>query len=211
MLEEQEFGRGMTLLLEAFRVELSQVAMEAYWISVQDMSSSSWSQAIMRALKEAKFMPRASELRDFGAAISSDDRAIAAWSEVRNAIAQHGVYQTVDFEDRIVNAAIRGMGGWRHVCMMPCEEFDVWGRKEFERQYTALARRGVDSRSELARPLPGIIELTNVPMGMQAPEPKRIPASTPTIGQMAERRAGAIESGELRRQAEAMEMEEEQR
>ena len=204
MLDEAEFGKGMALLIEAFHAEVSELGMHAYWITVQDFSSSDWSLAVRRALRESRFMPRASELRDYAQEISSDDRALAAWDEVRRAISQHGVYQSIDFEDRIINAAIRGMGGWRRVCMLPAEDFAVWGRKEFERQYVTFARRGLSFESEQAAPLDGIIAQQNVALGLDGPPPRRVAATTPTIGQASAQRktitapVERIDSGEKR-------------
>lgn len=174
MLPRDKFAIGIMALLEMLGVERSEAALELLYATLRHLSEQAFERAIARAARECKFMPAASELLEFSGFAKTSDRALVAWSEVREAIHAHGVYVSVDFEDASINAAIRGMGGWERVCMMPTAEAEVWGRKEFERQYLAFSAH---LPGEYARPLMGIADVHNIGKGLSAPKPVKVMSS----------------------------------
>jgi hypothetical protein len=175
-MDRQKLGSMLLALAQTLGGELTPAALELYAVALEELTELQLARALRRALRESKFMPRPGELFEFAQEQSAGDRAIVAWTEVQAAIAKHGAYTSVDFEDPAINAAVRGMGGWSAVCSMPKAEADVWGRKEFERQYSAFARA---LPAELAAPLAGITEQHNNGRGLPSPPAVRVPASTP--------------------------------
>lgn len=115
-----------------------------------------------------------------GQALSSSDRARIAFAAVKSAVAKYGGYATVIFDDPIVTAAIRHLGGWVRICDTESgEKFDTWLWQDFERVYNALLKTGI--RAIEAEPLPGICETENGERGRLAVE--SIPINLPKISE----------------------------
>lgn len=102
-----------------------------------------------------RFWPTPSELR--GANPSAD--AVRAWDAANSAIHHHGMYRHVDFEDQVVNATIRHLGGWPTFCARDPKD-ETWTRKEFIQVYKSLANSGLTE--EQSQPLAGISEANEV-------------------------------------------------
>lgn len=149
----------MNILSDYFRQQLTDGAMEGYWIALSDLTDAQMNAAVTRALRESKFLPSGSELITFaGVANALPLRIAEAWEAVRRAIRVHDYTDSVDFGPR-VNAVVRNMGGWLRLCELNREQLDVWGRKEFERAYEAFADKpegqlnGEPHRGELLGPI----------------------------------------------------------
>src|SRR5690606_23112013 len=83
-----------------------------------------------------------------------DDRAMLAWSDVQNAIPL-GPYKHVDFSDKLINAAVRNLGGWpAFIGRLVDAESEKWLRLEFTKCYATLANSGVSG--EMCAALPGL-------------------------------------------------------
>lgn len=102
-----------------------------------------------------RFWPTPSELR--GVNPSAD--AVRAWDTANAAIHIHGMYRHVDFDDSVVNATIRHLGGWPEFCARDPKD-ETWTRKEFIQTYKSLAASGLTA--EQAAPLAGISEANQV-------------------------------------------------
>jgi hypothetical protein len=101
--------------------------------------------------------------RDAGL-LTIDNRAAVAWGSIKRSVAERGGYQTVVFDDPLITASIRELGGWVRVCdCEPGEKFDTWLRKEFERTYTALMTAGTSAERTL--PLAGLCDIANSATG----------------------------------------------
>lgn len=102
-----------------------------------------------------RFWPTPSELR--GANPSAD--AVRAWDAANAAVHLHGMYRHVDFEDAVVNAVIRHLGGWPEFCARDPKD-ETWTRKEFIQVYKSLASTGLTM--DQAAALPGLSEANQV-------------------------------------------------
>lgn len=159
MLDPSEFAAKFEMLCAVFQTAVTEPLTEAYWACLRDMESQAFSEAVTRALATLRFMPKPGELRALSGQVLPEDRAIAAWNRARAAIGSQGSYMSVDFEDKIINAAIRSMGGWELLCASDAEEVSPWARKEFEKHYLAWLR--MDPSDDHIKPLPGLIERMN--------------------------------------------------
>lgn len=102
-----------------------------------------------------RFWPTPSELR--GANPSAD--AVRAWDASNAAVHLHGMYRHVCFEDPVVNATVRHLGGWPAFCSRDPKD-ETWTRKEFIQVYKSLAATGLTT--EQAAPLAGLSEANQV-------------------------------------------------
>ena len=139
--------------------ELGEPAYMGYEMGLEGLSVQQIEHAVKRSLKESKHMPSPAELRELAGDVSTSERAIAAFTALDQACAALGAYRSVDFDDPIINAAVRSLGGWEYVCYLGKEEFHKWFRKDFLRTYESFARSGVNG--DVCRSLPGICEQSN--------------------------------------------------
>ncbi len=162
MMDESDklrFGKLMTILAAAFRQEADKPTLEAYSIGLSDVPIEAIDTAVKRAIHGSKFFPSVAELRELAGEMKPEARAIKAWDAFCKGRDSYGYYTTVDFDDPVINATVRNLGGWMAVDDRLDEEGDKWFRKDFERVYVALMSSGV-SASE-AMPLIGFHEQSN--------------------------------------------------
>jgi hypothetical protein len=186
---EKQLAPLVTAMAENFGFKLTAVTLNTYAMGLEDIDIVDVARAIKRAIRELRFMPKVVELREMCGVLSPAARAIKAWKILGDAVAIHGYYKTVHFDDAILNAAIRNLGGWMFVCdeaAKPLEQWEVWFRKKFEQVYASLVQSGVGI--EEAKPLPGYFDATNgiehkrqkiieIETGLPKIEPRRIASS----------------------------------
>jgi hypothetical protein len=148
-------------LASAFRVETDEAMFEGYWLGLDDLDLSAIKNAARKALRHCKFMPSSVELRELSGQVSGDGRALLAWDAFQRAVVGHGGYRTVQFDDPVINATVRNLGGWQRCCDMAPEEFDKWLRKDFLATYQSLHAAGAGS----SEPLLGIFGQQNAATG----------------------------------------------
>lgn len=151
------------VLAEAYRREITDVTIRAYEMGLQGVAIVDIERAAQRAVETCKFMPVPAELRELAGGLTPKQRAVLAWGAFKAAIASHGYYASVDFDDQVVNATVRNLGGWMPVIEQMEAEGDKWIRKDFERVYEAFAATGIGP--DLARPLLGFFEQSNIEHG----------------------------------------------
>lgn len=159
--EEERRIIAITALMVTFEKDGDSL-LDIYRSVLADIPADHLELACKRAIATCKFMPKPAEIRELAQANPEDieTRAAKAWGIVNRAAAELGAYRTVDFEDRTINATVRGMAGnWPRFIEVYCsnrnEEFH---RKDFLASYKAFAS-GISE--EAARPLPGLAEATN--------------------------------------------------
>lgn len=152
----------VTMLAEVTNRKLSEIGFMAYEIALADIPLESLNAATMRLLNSATFMPSPAEIREAAGVVSgaivTKDRPTLAWEAVRRAMSQVDGYGSVDFDDKVINATIRQIGGWIELCEATLEQL-IWKEKDFLRTYAALATCQLSD--ELTRPLFGIHEQSN--------------------------------------------------
>lgn len=132
----------VTMMGEAWRQKITPATMLTFSVGTEDIPIEAVERGVMRAIRECQFMPSVHELRTMCGAISGNiatkDRPTLAWCDVRRAISRVGGYDSPQFNDPIINATIREMGGWVLLCESTVDEL-VWREKDFLRLYSALA------------------------------------------------------------------------
>ena len=175
--DREEFGLLIEALASSFRAEATAALVLGYWMGLKDLELRDVERAVERALTTCKHMPRPVELRELSGEMSTDQRAVVAWDALRKTISLRGGYASVDFDDPVINATVRNLGGWSKICATPTEEFEKWTRKDFERVYASLCQSGVTA--EAAAHLPGAHEIQNSAQGYLTGGPFRVATGLP--------------------------------
>lgn len=161
--DKKQFKVTIAALAEALSPNrsLSTAAQKLYWMALNDLPWQAVEKGMMRCLRETKIkaMPTPAEIREKSGAITIESAGVVAWSTLKQAILTIGYYKSVDFEDRVINAVIRSMGGWMAICDVPKPEFDKFYYHRFLKAYKAFADSGVSA--EMGHHLAGFAEDTN--------------------------------------------------
>lgn len=161
--DREQFVKLITALARTFGRDADEATFRGYELGLSDVPIDRIQQAVVRAIREKKFMPTVAELRELAGELTPDVRAVKAWDAFQNAVVAHGSYKSVDFDDPVINATVRNLGGWERVCGLPVDEFDKWLRRDFERCYQAFCQAGITS--EAGAPLLGHHDRNNLTNG----------------------------------------------
>jgi hypothetical protein len=124
----------------------------AYEIGTAGIPVEQIERATMAALQRPdKWMPSPGELRELSGEVRPSDRAVMAFQALKTACSRVGAFRSPDFDDALINATVRNLGGWARACEMPVSEFDTWYRKDFCSVYEMFCRTGAND--EQAAPL----------------------------------------------------------
>lgn len=99
----------------------------------------------------------------------AEDRCYAAWAKLREGIRRVGHMDSVAFDDPIIHAVVRDMGGWREVCSWDDRE-RPFKRHEFDRAYKRYIGHEFDHPPRLA----GQAEVSNIAEGYEPPAPRLV-------------------------------------
>ena len=161
------FRNLMIGLASTFNREADKGFMVGYEMALEDLPIEDIASGVGRAIRECEFMPTGARLRSLSGVIAIEDRAAVAWGCLKKAVALHGAYASIEFDDTAITASIRNLGGWERVCEVSSgDEFDKWLRKEFERVYVNFCRNGFGEA--MAQPLIGICDRSNSAEGYVA-------------------------------------------
>jgi hypothetical protein len=149
----------VVMLAETFRRVASDPMLNAYRIGLEGLTPEQVELASHRALKESKFMPSPAELRELAGEMRIEDRAQVAWLAFDAALSRHSYYRTLTFDDVVINAVVRSMGGLAVVIETPADEYTGNFRARFLRAYEGLARSRLGS--DQCGPLLGYHDKTN--------------------------------------------------
>lgn len=152
--DREETVKALAVLFEAFRATATEGTYRAYLLGLEDVPVPNLKRAVVDAIKTGKFCPTVAELRELAGVANGQQRAELAFAALDRAIANHGGYRSVSFDDPLINAVVRSLGGWTRVCDMHPEEFAKWYRKEFLATYERMSTLALND--DLIRPLPGI-------------------------------------------------------
>lgn len=142
-MTESEFGKVIDFVEGAWGATMAGKQRDAYWLLLREADPAVVMANAIRLARSSRArygVPKPGEL------LGADDEAPAllAWHSLVRAIEQHGHYDTVEFEDRVLSACVETLGGWMVVSAWPmADERELrFQQRDFERLYTALAARG---------------------------------------------------------------------
>ena len=176
---DPELLQMIAALAANFDREADEAMFQSYEMGLDDLPLADVKRAIIRSIKESTFMPRVAELRALAGVVPPVNRAVKAWEVFERTVVRLGYTASVNFDDPVINATVRALGGWERCCGLTVEEFDKWLRKDFERTYIALMSTGLSA--EAAGPLLGFHDQSNACHGhiKQLTTPKLIACDLP--------------------------------
>jgi len=177
MSNRLEIVKLVSMLAEAFGRKPSTATFAAYELGLEGIGIDAITGAVATSLRTSKYMPTPAELRELSGELKGTDRAVKAWLAFEKAVARIGGYKTVSFDDPVINATVRSVGGWQHCCTMTCNEFDTFLRKKFIDAYESLYRSGVGE--EEAAPLRGEFDQANARLGYEPQQVVLVPTGLP--------------------------------
>jgi len=160
--DREEFARVMLGVAEVYDKPLSDEKLNLYWSALSSLSIEEVKAGLTNHMKNTddfggcRYPLPADIIR--GVAGSLVDRAATAWSKVLTAMRSTGRYATVAFDDPIIHAVIREMGGWIDACGITEDEIPFRG-KDFMTRYRGYSQRG--GAADYPASLPGIEQITN--------------------------------------------------
>lgn len=142
--DEREFRDLIAGLFSVFAKDFDEVLFGAWWTALEDLPLERVAHGIKRALRECKWMPAAAEIRSLAGCLTMEERATLAFQSAKEAVKRVGPYSSVTFDDPVVNATIRLVGGWTDFCdASESGELDRYVRPRFLKAYITLANRGI--------------------------------------------------------------------
>ncbi len=141
-MQQNDLLKFTTLIIsigELYKQNVSDALIEIYWESLRDYDFNAISQAITSHVKNpenGQFMPKPADIIKFIDG-KPEDNALLAWSKVdynRNA------YESIIFDDPVIHAVIRDMGGWVQVCSGDVDALPFL-KNEFVKRYCGYVSR----------------------------------------------------------------------
>jgi hypothetical protein len=149
--EKEPFIKVVTQVLSYYRQPLSEFIFSVWWKACQPFTLEQVNKAFEAHLMDpdkGTFAPKIADMtRILGG--TKTDRSLVAWGRVFEAMSSVGAYQSVDFGDDAIHAAITDLGGWQKVCRMPTEELSYL-QHNFTKSYQAYLAAGVAPQPPLA-------------------------------------------------------------
>lgn len=159
MTWDESLASCMALLGESFRrKDITPTTIKAYAIGLAGLSAAQVQAATHAAMRTSKFFPSPAELRELAGEAKPEDAAERAWAQFSGAISRHSIYQSLDFQDRVINAVVRSFGGLEVVMEYTDEEWQFF-RARFLKAYAGRLRTGVGHEEGL--PLLGYFDRKN--------------------------------------------------
>ena len=197
MISQETFIKYYTILSEEFGEGLSDARMLMHYeILSNEMNDQEFVNSIKSILQSRKYnkMPKLAEILEY-ARPDTESIATIAWNDVERAISKAGAYQSVTFEDKVVNSVIDALGGWVWICSQDMSEIK-WVKKEFNKLYGIHLKR-----ENHPTHLIGVVERSNgiagaIPMvkaGYEIPKCTIVPALNPSKANTTELIASAIQ------------------
>lgn len=184
MINQNTFIQYYTILSEEFGEGLSDARMMMHYeILSSEMDDDAFITSVKNIIKSRKYnkMPKVAEILEYSRP-DTESIATIAWGDVERAIYKAGKYESVTFEDKVVNSVIDSLGGWVWLCSQTTDEIK-WVKKEFNKLYAIHLKR-----EEHPTHLIGLSERNNgvagvVPMvkaGYEIPKAQIVPALNPS-------------------------------
>jgi hypothetical protein len=171
-----EFAKCMMVLNEMCDRDVSNELMDIYFLALKEYSVVQVQDATNQLVRTWRY-PNLPKPVDFIELIdgSKKDQASIAYQTAIQAIAKHGTYVSMEFEDKKIHSAIQAIGGLIELGNCTNKNL-VWKQKEFERAYNL-------NTGEPPKHLIGRHELSNHGFNK---EPEILKISTTDVKQLTE-------------------------
>jgi hypothetical protein len=141
--DSSQFATTMRGVFALYRADLSEAVLAIWWNAMKAFDLAAVKDALNRHAvdpDQGRFLPKPADVVKLIGG-STKDAALLGWSKVQRAIGTVGGYETVCFDDPIINAVIYDMGGWVDLCMVGTDEMPFKGN-EFVTRYQGYRAKG---------------------------------------------------------------------
>ena len=185
--DDKQFASAIGILAETLppRTPCSPAMLHGYELALNDLPIEVIRHAVWLALRECKFVPAPEELRKLAGVMDPKQRVLIAWDILQCAAKKHGYRKSVDFDDVLLNATIRALGGWEHFVQMSVAERHGWYKKDFDRVYLAMIQGWFTDA--MGAPLmrwseyDGAFPIVKIYTGLPLADRQRLPAEPPKM------------------------------
>jgi Domain of unknown function (DUF6475) len=162
--DKPEFFKLITDVHKFYRQETSAFSLQVWWTTMQQFDFVAVREAMGRHAMNpdsGQFLPKPADVVKMLAG-STQDAALIAWTKVDRAIRLVGTYQSVCFDDPLINAVVSEMGGWIELGKVKEDEWP-FRRNEFVNRYRGYRMRS--ATPQYPAHLLGIAEAANAQTG----------------------------------------------
>lgn len=173
--DRRPFAEMLGAVYELYNRNLSEAILSMWWEALNRYDLDSVRSALNRHAMNpdsGQFIPKPADLvRELGG--TSADASMLAWIKVNRAVQNVGCWESVTFDDPIINRVVSDMGGWPWLGSNLTEREAPFIEKRFRDAYRAWRNRGLHGTDIVAH-LPGRYEINNAPHGFAVTPPKLI-------------------------------------
>lgn len=140
--EHREFATRMRAVYALHRQELSAAVLSIWWEALRGYDLAAVADALNRHAvnpDNGRFLPLPADIVKLIGG-STLDSALLAFAKVDRALREVGSYRSVVFDDPLIHAVLRDMGGWVQLAQKTEKEWPFVA-KEFENRYRGYALR----------------------------------------------------------------------
>lgn len=169
--DQVRFGKALSALAEYYGKPMPEGVISLYWQGLSRYPVGEIEAAIWRHIQNpdnGQWMPK---VADIVRMIDGDSHGAAAlaWAKVMRAVGAVGTYQSLAFDDAVINLVIDDLGGWPGICQTAESELPFL-QKRFETAYRAYRQRR-DDLPPYPRYLVGLCEQSNAARGYRSDPP----------------------------------------
>jgi len=177
--DREGFAALMTQALAFYRQDASDFALSVWWEACKGFDLEQVRKALTAHAMDperGQFAPKPADIvRQLQG--THTDRALIAWGRVWEAMQSTGAYQSVDFGDPIVHAAIVDMGGWVSLCRIDLDDLPFVQKRFCDAYRTYSARGKPDAPLRLA----GEHEIANAKLALPPAAKTVLIGATPSV------------------------------
>ncbi len=141
--ERTDFYKTVSDVLGYYRQDASEFTMRVWWEACKGYSLEQVAKALTAHAidpERGQFPPKVADItRQLSG--TSTERAALAWGKVFEAMGRVGAYTDVVFDDPIIHAVIKDMGGWPKICREESEGLS-YVQHRFMETFRAYSSRG---------------------------------------------------------------------
>ena len=140
--DKVKFLEVLTSLSDLYDAPLSQGSISLYWETLKVLSLDGFIAASKHHAETSKWMPKPSDFLDAAkkGSMNLEERSAMAWLGVVSAVRSVGSNRGVNFDDPLIHATIRSLGGWANLCRSKTQYFNSTVRAAFLKTYEHMSR-----------------------------------------------------------------------